>query len=92
MTSALVTRDGERQIAARSPPLQSRAFEAKNLRWLIRASLGRGILPRGHLTWSCLASWRNRRRGSLLRIGSALVGMIASICRASSPANSLAQA
>jgi len=53
---ALVTRDDERQIAAKSQPLQSRAFEAKNRPWLIRALFGRRILPRGHFTWSCLAS------------------------------------
>ena len=89
MTTALVTREGDRQIAARSQPLQSLAFEAKKRPYATLVRFGRRILPRRHFTISWWASYLNRRKGTLLRIGSALVGITALILRSSSPPNTL---
>jgi hypothetical protein len=88
----LLSRDGDRQFEARSHPVQSRAFEAGDRPWSIRALLGRRILPRGHFTWSWCAPQRNRRSGTFERIGSAFGGMTPVISRASRPAKTLRQA
>jgi hypothetical protein len=57
----LVARDGDRQIEAGSHPLQSRAFEAKNRRWSIRALLG--------LLWEGIDWRRSTRTEPPARVG-----------------------